>query len=86
MRAAIRPRQVRDALGIRWIDVFAAVVVAALVELDVAVGGGPGASRLDAVAYLLGAVLAVPVLFRCPRSRPARRARYEHGLAEPGRR
>ena len=34
------------------------------VELSVVVGGGSGAAPLDALAYLLGAVLAVPVLFR----------------------
>jgi signal transduction histidine kinase len=62
--AATRPRQLLQALGIRWIDAGAAVVVAVLVELNVTVGGGPGARPLDALAYVLGAVLAVPVLFR----------------------
>ena len=62
--AAARPRQLLQALGIRWIDAGAAVVVAALVELNVAVGGGPGAVPLNGVSYLLGAVLAVPILFR----------------------
>jgi signal transduction histidine kinase len=56
--------RVHAALGIRWIDVGATAVVATLVELDVVNGGGPGASRLDAVAYLLGAVLALPILVR----------------------
>jgi signal transduction histidine kinase len=62
--AAARPRQLLQALGIRWIDAGAAAVVAVLVELNVVEGGGPGAARLNAVAYLLGAVLAVPILFR----------------------
>jgi signal transduction histidine kinase len=61
---ATRPRQLLQALGIRWVDVGAAAVVAVLVELNVAVGGGPGAAPLNALAYALGAVLVVPVLFR----------------------
>jgi signal transduction histidine kinase len=61
---ATRPRQLVQALGIRWIDAGAAALVAVLVELNVVVGGGPGAVPLNAVAYLLGAVLAVPILFR----------------------
>ena len=61
---ATRPRQLLQALGIRWIDAGAAVLVAVLVELNVVVGGGPGASPLNALAYVLGAVLAVPILFR----------------------
>ena len=61
---ATRPRQLLQALGIRWIDVGAAALVAGLVELNVVVGGGPGAVPLNALAYLLGAVLAVPILFR----------------------
>jgi signal transduction histidine kinase len=61
---ATRPRQLLQALGIRWIDAGAAALVAGLVELNVVVGGGPGAVRLNALAYLLGAVLAVPILFR----------------------
>ena len=54
----------RDALGIRWIDVVATAAVIVAVELSVAVGGGSGAAPLNAEAYLLGAVLALPVLFR----------------------
>jgi signal transduction histidine kinase len=61
---ATRPGELAQALGIRWIDAGAAVLVAVLVELNVVVGGGPGAVPLNAVAYLLGAVLAVPILFR----------------------
>jgi signal transduction histidine kinase len=62
--AVTRPRQLLQALGIRWIDAGAVAVVAVLVELNVVVGGGLGAAPLNAVAYLLGAVLAVPILFR----------------------
>jgi signal transduction histidine kinase len=61
---ATRPRQLLQGLGIRWIDVGAAALVAVLVELNVVVGGGPGAAPLNAVAYVFGAVLAVPILFR----------------------
>ena len=61
---ATRPRQLVQALGIRWIDAGAAALVAVLVELNVVVGGGPGAAPLNAVAYVLGAVLALPILFR----------------------
>jgi signal transduction histidine kinase len=61
---ATRPRQLLQALGIRWIDAGAAALVAVLVELNVVVGGGPGAVPLNTLAYLLGAVLAVPILFR----------------------
>jgi signal transduction histidine kinase len=62
--AATRPRQLLQALGIRWVDAGAAALVAVLVELNVVVGGGPGASPLNTLTYVLGAVLAVPVLFR----------------------
>jgi signal transduction histidine kinase len=61
---ATRPRQLLQALGIRWIDAGAAALVAVLVELNVVVGGGPGAAPLDAVAYVFGAALALPILFR----------------------
>jgi signal transduction histidine kinase len=61
---ATGPRQPLQALGIRWIDVGAAALVGVLVELNVVVGGGPGAAPLNAVAYVFGAVLAVPILFR----------------------
>jgi signal transduction histidine kinase len=62
--AATRPRQLLQALGIRWVDAGATALVAVLVELNVVVGGGRGAVPLNAVAYLLGAVLALPILFR----------------------
>src|SRR5215471_2901399 len=41
-----------------------AAVVLIAVELSVATGGGPGASPLNAEAYLLGVVLVLPVLVR----------------------
>ncbi len=62
--AATRPRQLLQALGIRWIDAGAAALVALLVELNVVVGGGPGAAPLNAVAYVFGAALALPILVR----------------------
>ncbi|MGH3121942.1 MAG: sensor histidine kinase, partial [Streptosporangiaceae bacterium] len=61
---ATRPRQLPQALGIRWIDAGAAALVAVLVELNVIVGGGSGAAPLDAVAYVFGAALALPILVR----------------------
>ena len=61
---ATRPRQLLQALGIRWFDVGAAVLVAVLVELNVVVGGGPGAAPLNAIAYVFGAALALPILVR----------------------
>ncbi|HEY7361592.1 MAG TPA: histidine kinase dimerization/phosphoacceptor domain-containing protein, partial [Streptosporangiaceae bacterium] len=51
-------------LGIRLIDVGLAVVVLIAVELSVATGGGPGAAPLDALAYVLGGILVLPVLVR----------------------
>ncbi len=51
-------------LGIRVADVGMTLVVLLAVELDVATGSGPGAAPLNAVAYLLGAVLVLPVLLR----------------------
>jgi signal transduction histidine kinase len=61
---AARPRQLLQALGIRWIDVGAAALVAVLVELNVIVGGGAGAAPLNAVAYVFGAALALPIIVR----------------------
>ena len=61
---ATRPRQLLQALGIRWIDVGAAALVTVLVELNVVVGGGPGAAPLNAVAYVFGAALALPIIVR----------------------
>ena len=60
-RALGRPR---GRFGIRVGDVGMTAVVLVAVELSVATGGGPGAAPLDAEAYLLGAVLVLPVLLR----------------------
>jgi signal transduction histidine kinase len=57
-------RRWRDALGIRWVDVAATAVVIVAVELNVVVGGGSGAKPLNTLAYLFGALLAIPVLLR----------------------
>ena len=56
--------RLRGVLGIRLVDAgaFAAVLIA--VEIGVATGGGPGARPLNLAAYLAGAVLVIPVLFR----------------------
>ena len=51
-------------LGIRLGDVGMTLLVLLAVELDVATGSGPGAAPLNAVAYLLGAILVLPVLVR----------------------
>ena len=51
-------------LGIRLVDVGAFVAVLIAVEIGVATGGGPGARPLNLAAYLAGAVLVIPVLFR----------------------
>jgi signal transduction histidine kinase len=51
-------------LGIRRMDAALTLTVAAAVELSVAVGGGSGAAPLDALAWVLGGLLAVPVLLR----------------------
>jgi len=51
-------------LGIRLVDVGLAVVVLIAVELSVATGSGPGAAPLDALAYVLGGILVLPVLVR----------------------
>jgi signal transduction histidine kinase len=61
-RAALsRPR---GRFGIRLGDVVMTAIVLIAVELSVATGNGPGAARLNALAYLLGAVLVLPVLLR----------------------
>ena len=54
----------RGRFGIRLGDVGMAAVVLVAVELSVVTGGGPGAAPLNAEAYLLGAVLVLPVLVR----------------------
>jgi signal transduction histidine kinase len=51
-------------LGIRLIDVGLAVVVLIAVEISVATGGGPGAAPLNALAYVLGGIMVLPVLVR----------------------
>jgi signal transduction histidine kinase len=56
--------RLRDALGIRLIDVGATLVVITVVELNIATGGGPGAAPLNSLAYVLGAILALPILLR----------------------
>jgi signal transduction histidine kinase len=50
--------------GIRLLDVGILLVVIALLETSITVGGGYGASKLDLQAYLLGAAIALPLLFR----------------------
>jgi signal transduction histidine kinase len=54
----------RGPLGIRLGDVGMTAVVLIAVELSVVTGGGKGATPLNAKAYLLGAVLVLPVLVR----------------------
>jgi signal transduction histidine kinase len=51
-------------LGIRPIDVGLAVVVLIAVEISVATGSGPGAAPLNALAYVLGGIMVLPVLLR----------------------
>jgi signal transduction histidine kinase len=51
-------------LGIRWLDAGILILVIGLIELNVVTGGGTGAAPLNTQAYLLGAVIALPVLFR----------------------
>jgi signal transduction histidine kinase len=51
-------------LGIRLGDVGMALLVLLAVELNVATGSGPGAAPLNTLAYVLGAVLVLPVLLR----------------------
>ena len=55
---------VHGPLGIRLIDVGLAVAVFIAVEIDVATGSGPGAAPLNALAYVLGGILVLPVLLR----------------------
>ena len=54
----------RGRLGIRLGDVGMTLVVLVAVELSVATGNGPGAVKLNAVAYVFGGVLVLPVLLR----------------------
>jgi signal transduction histidine kinase len=50
--------------GVRMLDVGIVALVIVAVELNVVVGGGPGASPLNFTAYLLGGLLPLPILFR----------------------
>jgi signal transduction histidine kinase len=63
-RAAAWLARPHGRLGIRWVDVAATVLVIAVVEINVVVGGGSGAAPLNTAAYLLGGVLALPILLR----------------------
>ena len=50
--------------GIRLLDVGIVALVIVATEINVITGSGPGAVPLDLRAYLFGALLAVPILFR----------------------
>ena len=50
--------------GVRLFDVGIVALVIAAIEINVAIGNGPGAVPLDLRAYLFGALLAAPILFR----------------------
>jgi signal transduction histidine kinase len=50
--------------GVRLFDVGIVALVIAAIEINVQTGGGAGAVALNAAAYLFGALLAVPILFR----------------------
>jgi signal transduction histidine kinase len=50
--------------GIRLFDVGVVALVIVAIEVNVVNGGGPGAVPLNGWAYLFGALLAVPILFR----------------------
>jgi signal transduction histidine kinase len=50
--------------GIRFFDVAIVALVIVAIEVNVIVGTGPGAVPLNIWAYLVGALLAVPILFR----------------------
>jgi signal transduction histidine kinase len=51
-------------LDIRKGDLILVAIVIAVIELNVAVGGGSGAAPLDALSYTIGAVIALPLLAR----------------------
>jgi signal transduction histidine kinase len=57
-------------LDIRVSDLVTVAIVIAVIELNVAVGGGSGAAPLDALSWTLGAVIALPLLVhrRWPRA------------------
>lgn len=48
--------------GIRLADLVTLAIVIAVMELDVTVGGGSGAAPLTAEAYILGALITLPLL------------------------
>jgi|SRR5579872_1412007 len=50
--------------GVRLFDAGIVALVIAAIEINVITGSGPGAVPLNLRAYLLGALLAVPILFR----------------------
>jgi signal transduction histidine kinase len=50
--------------GVRLYDAGIVVLVIAALEVNIIVGNGPGSVPLNLGAYLLGALLAVPILFR----------------------
>jgi len=54
----------RGRFGVRLGDVGMTLVVLVAVELSVATGNGPGAAKLNGVAYVFGGVLVLPVLLR----------------------
>lgn len=56
--------KVRSWLGIRPVDVAITAAVAAAVELNVAVATGPSQVPVDALSYLFGALVALPILVR----------------------
>ena len=57
-------------LDIRVSDLVTVAIVIAVIELNVAVGGGAGAAPLDVLSWTLGAVIALPLLVhrRWPRA------------------
>jgi hypothetical protein len=50
--------------GVRCFDAGVVALVIAAIEINVIVGNGPGAVPLNFMAYLFGALLAAPILFR----------------------
>ena len=50
--------------GVRAVDTGIVALVVLAIEVNVKVGDGPGAVTLNWKAYLFGALLAVPILFR----------------------
>ena len=52
------------ALDVRVSDLITVAVVIAVIELNVTVGGGAGAAPLDALSYVIGAVIALPLMAR----------------------